>query len=252
MRILLLSDLHLEFRPFEPPALDVDVVVLAGDVHVGDAGLVWARATFPDLPVIYVLGNHEYYGENFTRLALELADRADGSNVHVLERRGVEIDGVRFLGCTLWTDLAMFGDAFDAPALVQECMNDYHMIRAGVEGQRALTARDTLASHKRSRTWLEGELRKHRRQTTVVVTHHAPSILSIGEDDRDDALACAYASPLEDVVAASGAALWVHGHVHESVDYQVGGTRVVANARGYPEQYSRSNARFSPCLVLEV
>jgi predicted phosphodiesterase len=252
VRILLLSDLHIEFRPFEPPEVDVDVVVLAGDVHVGDAGLRWAWETFPRTPVVYVLGNHEYYGEAFNRLALELADRAQGTNVHVLERRGVEIDGVRFLGCTLWTDLALFGDDFDAPALVQECMNDYNMIRAGVDGQRPLCADDTLNAHNRSRRWLEGELRKQRAQKTVVVTHHAPSILSIGECERDDALACAYASALEDVVAASGAALWVHGHVHESVDYQVGGTRVVANARGYPEQYARSNASFEPACVLEV
>ena len=252
MRILLLSDLHIEFRPFEPPEVDVDVVVLAGDVHVGDAGLLWAREAFPRTPVVYVLGNHEYYGESFNRLALELADRAEGSNVHVLERRGVEIDGVRFLGCTLWTDLALFGDAFDAPALVQECMNDYNMIRAGVDGHRALSAAETLVAHERSRRWLEGELRKQRGQKTVVVTHHAPSILSIGEDERDDALACAYASSLEDVVAGSGAALWVHGHVHESVDYRLGGTRVVANARGYPEQYARSNASFDPVRVLEI
>ena len=252
MRILLMSDLHLEFHALERPAVDVDVVVLAGDIHVGSAGLEWALATFGDTPVVYVLGNHEYYGGSFHRLALELAARAEGTNVHVLERRAVEIQGVRFLGCTLWTDLAMFGDAFDAPALVQECMNDYHMIRAGMDGQRVLTPVETLGSHARSRKWLETELRKHRRQKTVVVTHHAPSIESIQEEDRDDAMCCAYASPLDAFVAASGAALWVHGHVHESVDYRLGGTRVVANARGYPPQYSRSNPSFVPGLVLEI
>ena len=112
-----MSDLHLEFGVVEVPRCTADVVVLAGDIHVGDKGLAWAQHTFPEQQVVYVLGNHEYYGNLFHRLALELAGLARGTNVHVLERGTVEIDGVCFLGCTLWTDFALFGTAERGRAL---------------------------------------------------------------------------------------------------------------------------------------
>ena len=71
----------------------------------------------------------------------------------------------------------------------------------------------------------------------VVVTHHAPSALSLGHDLQfQDAVRAAYASNLEELVAGSGAALWVHGHIHRAADYSVGGTRVICNPRGYPDE----------------
>ena len=252
MRILLLSDLHIEFADYAPPEVDVDVVVLAGDINLGSAGVDWAMDVFPAVPVVYVLGNHEYYRHSFDRLAIQLAHRAEGTNVHVLERGSVEIKGVRFLGCTLWTDFSLFGDASNALKTIAEDMSDYVVIRAGLEAQRKLTPDDTLGCHLRSRKWLRSELTRYKYQKCVVVTHHAPSSRSLALIDRFDPLSTAYASPMDEFVAASGASLWVHGHVHESVDYMIGGTRVVANARGYPRHYSRSNLDFDPLRILEV
>jgi hypothetical protein len=68
MRLHILSDLHLEFEPFTPPAVEADVVILAGGVGTGRNGLKWALRTFPDRPVIYVLGNHEFYGQKLQKL----------------------------------------------------------------------------------------------------------------------------------------------------------------------------------------
>ena len=110
MRIHLLSDLHLEFAPFDLPAVDADVVVLAGDVHTGRNGLKWIRSAIPETPVIYVLGNHEFYGQTLPKLTDELQVEAEGANVHVLENDRIEIAGVTFLGATLWTDFAVNGD----------------------------------------------------------------------------------------------------------------------------------------------
>ena len=252
MRILLLSDLHLEFEAYTPPAVNVDVVVLAGDINLGSAGIDWAMDAFPDVPVVYVLGNHEYYRHSFDRLAIQLAHRAEGTNVHVLERGSVEIKGVRFLGCTLWTDFALFGDAANVMRSIGDDMSDYVVISAGLESNRKLTPDDTLGSHQRSRKWLRGELTRFKYQKCVVVTHHAPSIRSLALIDRFDPLSTAYASAMDEFVESSGASLWVHGHVHESVDYMIGGTRVVANARGYPRHYSRNNPDFDPLRVLEI
>jgi len=84
MRLHILSDLHLEFESFTPPTVEADAIILAGDVSPGHEGLKWALKTFPDRPVIYVLGNHEFYGEELQKLIAELQEMARGTNVHLL------------------------------------------------------------------------------------------------------------------------------------------------------------------------
>ena len=36
MKLQILSDLHIEFAPYEIVDTDADVVMLAGDIHLGD------------------------------------------------------------------------------------------------------------------------------------------------------------------------------------------------------------------------
>ena len=103
MRIRLLSDLHLEFCPWDPPRVAADVVVLAGDIHNGLAGIRWAAEQF-SVPVIYVPGNHEYDGHDIIKLRERWRAPEWPDHVHVLDDRAVEIAGVRFVGSTLWTD----------------------------------------------------------------------------------------------------------------------------------------------------
>ncbi len=98
MRLYILSDLHLEFEPFTPPAIAADAVILAGDVSTGRTGLKWALKSFPDRPVIYVLGNHEFYGQEVQKLIKELQEMAQGTNVHLLENQSCTIGDVLFLG----------------------------------------------------------------------------------------------------------------------------------------------------------
>src|SRR5690348_16009237 len=104
MRIHILSDLHIEFAPFTPPPIDADVVILAGDSHVGVRGIQWAREIFSDKPVIYVAGNHEFYGGAYPTVLDKLRREAKGSNVNVVENNLVRVGDIMFLGCTLWTD----------------------------------------------------------------------------------------------------------------------------------------------------
>jgi predicted phosphodiesterase len=109
MKIRILSDLHLEFQDWVPPESDADIVVLAGDIHIGVHGIDWARRSFPLTPVIYVPGNHEFYGGNLQSVTDELYARAKHFGVDVLDGRRLVIGGVRFLGATLWTDFALYG-----------------------------------------------------------------------------------------------------------------------------------------------
>jgi predicted phosphodiesterase len=267
MKLLILSDLHLEHAAFVPSqrVLELaDVVVLAGDIHVGARGIHWANWAFGDKPVVYVAGNHEFYDGHWTRTLAELRGAARDHGVHFLEDEAVEIKGIRFLGCTLWTDFAYSGEEQRNQAMreAQRAMMDFRAIEADpqhevYEGSRRqrLTALHTLKRHEDSRTWLERELALAEPKETVVVTHHAPHHLSVSPRFIGSRLNPAYVSDLpNDLLGRAG--LWIHGHTHSTAYYFVncGGaqTRVACNPRGYPMFGGGwENVDFDPDLLLE-
>jgi predicted MPP superfamily phosphohydrolase len=130
MKIAVYSDLHLEFQDWAPPAdLQVDVVVLAGDIYPGEEGVEWAKKSF-DRPVIYVAGNHDYWNGKDYRYTLEkLRKVAEGSHVHFLHNDAVVIDGWRFVGSTLWTDFKLNGQQPLSMLDARQMMNDFKNIR---------------------------------------------------------------------------------------------------------------------------
>lgn len=260
MRLLIYSDLHNEFEPFVPDlrlCRAADVIVLAGDVDLQCRGVEWAKALSIKLggtPIVMVAGNHEFYGGHFDHTLTALHQAAAGSNVHFLENDGLIIAGVRFLGCSLWTDFTLFGAG--APMLwameaARWGMTDYYRIQCSQEGggERLLQPLDTVQRHRHSRAWLAHELTIPFAGPTVVVTHHAPSIRSITPEFAGDSLSPGFASDLEGLMGPP-VALWVHGHVHDSFDYTVNGTRVVCNPRGYMPY--ELNPAFKPAMFVEV
>ena len=286
MKLYVVSDLHLEFAGFTPDheaAEAADVIVLAGDIHLGVKGIAWAQWTFPDKPVIYVAGNHEFYGGHWDALLPALQEQAAQSNVHFLEDAAVTIDGIRFCGTTLWTDFEFFGIESRATniALSESRLNDFRLIAAGLapepqsrcyapeprlgvtmnmgqtyEGR--LMAAHTLERHENSRAWLRDELPKGDPAKTVVITHHFPHQNSCAPQWLDDPLTSIFGSALpEDILL--GAELWIHGHTHDSCDYRLAdanrSVRIVCNPRGYPlgrRARSFENARFDPALLVEI
>ncbi|MFA5975183.1 MAG: metallophosphoesterase [Elusimicrobiota bacterium] len=248
MRLLFLADLHLEFAPFTSPVERADVIVLAGDIHVGAKGIQWAQETFGETPVIYIAGNHEYYRQSYPDHLDKMREAAKGTNVLFLENDSTEIGGVTFLGCTLWTDFNLYGDVKRAMSEAETSMNDYHVIQLGLTGRR-LQPEDTLSPHKKSVQWLKKTLKTQVGKPVVVVTHHAPSLQSVAGQYKRDLVSAAFASPLDRLVAASKAKLWLHGHVHHACDYPIGNTRVLCNPRGYPNETGNG---FDPQLVLDV
>ncbi len=251
MRLLVLADLHTEFAPFDPPDVAADLVILAGDIGVGLAGVERARAAFGDTPIVYVAGNHEFYRHSFPELIDELRDAGSRHGVEFLENEVAVHEGVRFLGCTLWSDFELFGTGEHALRCMQAAgsrMSDYSLIRVPPT-YRKLTPADTRAAHRVSRRFLESELASGFSGKTVVVTHNAPSRRSVPARHREDLISAAFASDLEPLVRGSSADLWIHGHTHHSVSYTVGETRVVSNQRGYPNE---DPGAFDPALVLDV
>jgi len=247
MKLHILNDLHIEFEDFRPPVTDADVVVLAGDIGVGVEGLRWAEARFLDKLVIYVPGNHEFYHHDIV-LIDELKAEALG-NIHVLNDDQVVIDGVRFLGSILWTDFALFGEAdkFFAMQTARQQMTDFSIIQN--HGHR-FTPEDAIRLHTASRDWLAAMLAEPFAGKTVVITHHAPSSQSVHPRYARDLLTPAFASNLENLMDGDRAALWIHGHMHESFDYEVYDTRVVCNPRGYAP--NALNPDFRSDWVVEI
>jgi len=248
MRLHILSDLHMEFEPFTPPAVEAHAVILAGDIDTGRHGLKWAFKTFPKRPVIYVLGNHEFYGQKLQKLIEELREMARGTNIHVLENESFRLADVVFLGATLWTDFALNGDPVASELVAQTGLNDFRRIRT-LSNYSRLTPADTRRLHLESRRWLEDQVFGLKGQKVVIVTHHAPSRESLPPFFEGDALNPAFASDLSRLIAESEARLWIHGHIHHCCDYTIGKTRVLANPRGYPTEPREG---FDPGLIVEV
>lgn len=273
--ILVLSDLHLEFAPFQPDPAAVeaaDVVVLAGDISNGTKAIAWARQAFGAKPVVYVAGNHEFYRFHWTRLLDQLREQARLHGVHFLENEAVILGGVRFLGATLWTDFELFGLDKKSLAMREAArgMNDFQLIKARpLPVERTLVRPDgspwklspahTLRRHRETLAWLRAELARGDPDRTVVVTHHLPSGRSVAPRYAQDMLSAIYASNVaQDVLL--GAAVWIHGHAHTSFDYRIGeperSVRVVCNPRGYPLSRLRpgefENPGFDPGLMVEA
>ncbi|UYO75257.1 metallophosphoesterase [Halomonas qinghailakensis] len=253
MRLRILSDLHLEFfdGDRELPEVEADLIILAGDIHQKTEGLAWARQRFPTLPILYVPGNHEFYGTCMPLLREELASEASRYKIELLDNRAVTIGGVRFYGTTLWTDFLLYAD--DPTRLPEETeakalryMPDFRIVTTA-PGQ-VFTPQASQVLHAEALDWLGNELEQPFDGPRVVISHHAPLHSCIPEQYLGDALSPAFASHLPQLMGKMD--LWVHGHVHEPVDSLSNGTRVIANPGGYP--YEFTPALFKPDLVVEV
>jgi len=265
MKIFLASDIHTELSSelFDPGSYyecldfdcpeEADVIVLAGDICEGVKGLEWAENRFKGKQIIYVAGNHEYY-DNDLSIIDEMRSKAKELGIHFLENNEVIIDNVRFLGCTLWTDFARYSHTEIAKSWSE--MSDFKYIRCKewwsnhVNRERALSMMDSDSQygsdpdlfsptvayllHRKSIEWLSHMFNKRHAGKTVVVTHHCPTMQHTNDS--------AYGSNLEKFISnrADKIDLWCHGHIHQSVDYDVAGVRIVSNPRGYPSDHHLS------------
>jgi Icc-related predicted phosphoesterase len=276
MKLLILSDLHIEFGTFRVPDVGVDAVVMAGDIAATAAkALRWARRAGnfgQETPLVFVPGNHEFYGGVLQTAIADMHQAAAASNAYPLDCGQVILNGVRFLGVTLWTDFALaieteeglVSDVPRAMATAQLQMSDYRNIRVAENVQRSgyagtakrrkrlLTPEDTLALHRAQRQWLADRLSEPFDGPTVVVTHHAPHRGSLHPKFASNWLSAAYVSELPDSFFEVPV-LWVHGHTHQSMDYIVGNSRIVCNPHGYASSFKPEvNGTFQPALIVEV
>ena len=264
MKIQLLSDLHLEVHPgFVPePAPGADLLVLAGDIGSYQSGSLlededFGLARFSPLPqyagwptpVVLVPGNHEYDVQDFDAAHARLRATCERLGLIWLERESVVLNGVRFVGTTLWSDFDALADAAQVSDVAQRLkMRDKAFRAANFYLKKTGATRagqPFLAQALRDQAlvcqeWLRHALKTPFEGPTVAVTHFAPSLRSA--DPRYGLVpgTAGFCNALDGLL--EHADLWLHGHLHAPSDYRVQGQRedgtpwqcrVVANPLGY-------------------
>lgn len=263
MKVRIVSDLHLEFYKKDDFKLEVSenesntILLLAGDIAIATK-MKRFNYFFEDISkrffkVLYIAGNHEYYGGNYLMTSIKIADALEPfNNIHFLENQRMEIDNIVFICATLWTD---FNDndpicMFDA----KHKMNDYKTIRHGSSNEpwrRKFSPEDAYVIHKTSKEFIFKTLKhKDENKTYIVMTHMAPSELSVSPEFEGDRLNGAYVSNLEEDILNSKPDFWFHGHVHSTFDYMLGDTRIICNPAGYVEM--EENPNFDPLFSIEL
>ncbi len=260
MRLWIQADLHIELtRGWDLPAAgnrpDYDVLVIAGDlIPRMERGVAWILERVTDHPVVYIAGNHEFYGCDIDRTVEKARALASGTNVHILQNDTVQIGDVTFIGASFWTDFNLFGDPGRAMIAAAEFMNDYRKIRVGRYVYR-LRPSHTLQRHRQSREFIANELRKPKTGRRVVVTHMAPHPSAIRPAFDEEITSAAYASDASDLLAI-GVDAWIYGHTHDTRDEMIGNARLITNAKGYgpwpPKELTWDNPDFDPTFVIEI
>lgn len=233
MRLQIYSDIHLEFGERNIDLDNPDLIILAGDIHIGTKAVEWIKKMTNEIPVIYVLGNHEYYKNSYPKLISKLKKSVENTNIHVLENDSFEFKEITFHGSTLWTNFELYGDPRIAGFECQQKMNDYHLIKRDPTYSK-LRSIDTHVIHNESIKWLGNSLTNSKTKLNVVITHHAPSEKSILDKYKNDLISAGFASNLDEFIIKTQPDLWIHGHVHACFDYYIGKTRIICNSKGYP------------------
>ena len=273
MRVNVISDLHLEFGDLELPG--GDVLVISGDAcesrtlrkhkyqaeyllgdefkRVDRAARFFHEEVTKYRECIYVMGNHEHYSGKYHKTWHELiAEMPD--NVEVLEQQHTEIDGVLFLGATLWTSCNK-GDPLTMQVL-KNGMNDYRAITYHDRVRnvyRKLDPRDTMEDYSRTVQYFRTMCELNRDKKIVICTHHAPTFQSVHDHYKHDKeMNGGYASDLSEFILDNeNIRFWTHGHMHDPSDYMVGECRVICNPRGYVGYEQRTN-EFDPTAGFDI
>ena len=267
MNLQLLSDLHLETQPdYEvAPAAGADLLVLAGDIGSYQPGSALPGDDFGlerfsprngwPVPVLFVPGNHEYDNLDFDATHARLRATCERLGITWLEREVLVLDGVRFVGTTLWTDFdAIAAQQPDTTRALRQREKafraaDYYLPKAAATRRGApLLAEGWRELGLECHGWLRAALAEPFEGTTVVVTHFAPSLRSADPRYGVTPGTAGFCNGLDDLLPA--AQLWMHGHLHCRHDYMVEGCRVVANPLGYARKGEQDG--FQPQLLLEV
>ena len=264
MKLLIYSDLHLEFDGFHPKKEwfdQCDAVIQVGDLHHAPQNIGILKSW--DKPVFFVPGNHDFWNpmvkikhqtlwdpnssryevrrERTINQALkEMEEATLNSKVQILSNKSVQVNDVRLIGTTLWYN----ADSINSFELKN--LNDYYRI-FGDSGQ-FITSSEITQRHYESIEFIKEELAKPFKGKTVLLTHH-PAWVS-PEVSKKESCHRAYGTNLEKIWKGK-VDLMVHGHLHANINLQVDPkTRIICNPRGYPNEPVRLS--FQKNLTVEI
>lgn len=242
MRIRVISDIHIDINKNDKPYnFEEDFVICCGDIS-GDriSTAEWIQNNVK--MGIAVGGNHLGYNDisfdekdSLTYSIKFLQNKFNKSPVYFIENQTVEIDDVIFIGCILFTDFKLFNNEELCKMTAIKALNDFRYVKIIKNNKiKLITATDQQVLHKASRDFIEKVCSNNPNKKIVVISHHAPSYKSIPAQYKNSMLSAAYASNLEDIIEKyDNLKLWCHGHMHENCDYEMYGTRIICNPRGY-------------------
>lgn len=285
VRALVMSDLHLEFEkkanlawleslaPLPDSAL-YDVIILAGDIAFAGMRLNAYEQLFYyfeqlnklDKPILFVPGNHEFYhSDNFDNLSERLNEKlaekinsAKYSNIQVLSRSNFVYQGITFIGATLWTDFDKHNKEKMDKAISlkwnekeqqEEVKGMAEYKHVGSSDGYLITPESVYQEHNDDLAYIQQQLEVNDPKKCVVISHHSPSNKKLGLQWHKS-LPFAYSSELDEDILNYQPIAWVHGHIHNSLDYHIGNTRIICNPRGYLTK--QMNADFNPNLIVEL
>lgn len=270
MRAWIVSDIHhskldlLRGRSLRIP--DADICICAGDVsdNMGVSIAYLMQNIEPHMPVVLVLGNHDYYSFSIAMALKRARLKVRGTRIYLLENQSIEISGCRFVGATLWTDFAVsIGDdehippeerraiAFaNVPWQMQDFFSIYRSDQRLDDENGMITAREILGRHIESRKFIDAELGKFHDGPTIVVTHHAPLVESFDPRFYGQATNAGFASDLSDLIRRRKPTAWIHGHIHKARDYMADGTRIICNPVGYFHEGNTSG--YCPGFLIDL
>jgi len=257
MYLKIVSDIHLESEPLYrvPDATDDEILIIAGDLapleYVLDPDakdddiIKTTKEHIIDFlhdvsknytKVLYVPGNHEYYHGNINtideRFKKFIHDRGLG-NIHYLNEDYIKINGYKFIGTTLWTNV-------DNPVdqvMTYRSLADYSAIYLDDDYEQTITPLITSSIHEKQLRFIKNNIDG---ENTIVITHHSPSYKSVVEKYRGDSLNPFFHTELHDVIMQTKPKMWIHGHIHDKKDYMIGRTRIYCNPKGYYNPYAYS------------
>lgn len=258
MKFKLLSDLHLEGAHWMPTPHETDketTLLLAGDIHVGRQALPWIEEMCNRYHhVIYILGNHEFYHNEWYDIILYWIGKTRFvENFTFLEDQTVFIDGVRIIGTTLWTDVTHPKHDFNFLTWYgMKCMTDYHVTKIKIHESvmtRKLTPHDTRKAHKIAVKFIRGQLDHAFHGDTIVMTHHMPVMQCVMPQWEGNTLNAFFVNDLENIVKEYDIKTWVYGHTHDTADFMLHDTRFLCNPKGYNME---NKPHFNENLTFEV
>ncbi|MFI3242270.1 MAG: metallophosphoesterase [Alphaproteobacteria bacterium] len=262
MQIRIISDLHLDFNEdYELNLKNKDVfTIICGDTSAYfEKTTQWLSNNVKQ--GVFVAGNHIFYNESKNPLQHYLKQLEErytiNSELSFLNNSHKVIDDFVFVGGILWTDYELYGvaDKYRAKKVAEKNMNDFRYGRVSIENDNTKTKQLTpnICENMFNETlkYIENICKRYPNKKIVVVTHHAPSMMSISSIYKDDVLSASFASNLDNfIIKHPNIKLWCHGHIHTPSDYTIGNCRIICNPRGYIRY--NENPKFNSEFIIEV